>query len=746
MEELAVKKLILSKSLESLDELKQRIYETKEKLGVLKRNDCFEVLKEEEILAGHSELSGQITGIKLHSFKEQIDCIPPPPLPSKSPEPPEFLTDLSRYEKGPISLSKSSEYQKTPELLFKSSERQRPEFPFNLLESQKTPEFLSNPSGYRKTFDSLTNSSECQLSSEPQPECAEKSLMLLHTVLSDGLMSWFKPGKNDVATSIVDPICFREHFKRLLQQVKTEELECEQLDIEFYQFDVILTRCMKQETVSEEEVVEMERLIFRALASIRILDVTALLDSVRQSSSAAEFIKGKDIIILLGSTGAGKSTMMHFLAGSRMIFTDVDGIRHLEPEVVMNGLGDVKLSCSSTSETTGIHAVKVQGKEKTYIICDTAGLADTRGPVLDIANGIVMTEAIRSARSVKVVLFITDGALSERFLNLRMHLIPSIIRLIPSFKHHIGSIFYLFNRVSDNIENIAFRFREFNRCLQPHERADLNFSSMIADLTKKTGCITHCKKADIVDGNPLELLKGIDGVDPIMNPRDVFHDFAAPTSITALKNQLNMLKEAITKGQSQFLKGGDKNGLELMRFKLRQLLELRLYLRLRECKEVYSETMQSIFQFNLDLHNSNYKRIERVFSDGFAKNAVEAELCDCMRYVSCIFDLEDMRYENVEILKKHGAEHHGRTNDVDRIEWLEESNMQGIIEALFLRMQNDCCDYVRKFFNYVIHDFDDSSMVKNDSGPSSATASLRLEKMCSLSRALNSGIYKTISD
>jgi ABC-type multidrug transport system ATPase subunit len=51
---------------------------------------------------------------------------------------------------------------------------------------------------------------------------------------------------------------------------------------------------------------------------------------------AAEKIKDQDIIIFLGSTGAGKSTTIHFMASSIMRKVFVNGIPHIEPEFIPN--------------------------------------------------------------------------------------------------------------------------------------------------------------------------------------------------------------------------------------------------------------------------------------------------------------------------------------------------------------------------------------------------------------------------
>jgi putative ribosome biogenesis GTPase RsgA len=55
-----------------------------------------------------------------------------------------------------------------------------------------------------------------------------------------------------------------------------------------------------------------------------------------KGEEAARKIYGKDICILLGVSGVGKSTTIHFLAESKMIETKVGKLSHIGPSEVHN--------------------------------------------------------------------------------------------------------------------------------------------------------------------------------------------------------------------------------------------------------------------------------------------------------------------------------------------------------------------------------------------------------------------------
>lgn len=58
--------------------------------------------------------------------------------------------------------------------------------------------------------------------------------------------------------------------------------------------------------------------LYRMLRNLQPLDVAHLLKLLEQTSISAEVIRGQDIILLLGATGSGKSTTIHYLSGSEM--------------------------------------------------------------------------------------------------------------------------------------------------------------------------------------------------------------------------------------------------------------------------------------------------------------------------------------------------------------------------------------------------------------------------------------------
>jgi hypothetical protein len=143
-----------------------------------------------------------------------------------------------------------------------------------------------------------------------------------------------------------------------------------------------------------------------------VVDIQYLLFLVGQTNEAARKIQGEDIILPLGSTGVGKSTTIHFLAGSRMVEEDDD---ILPVDVRDAKLARVHVGGGGNSVMRVITPIRITFEYENELIsvfvCDTPGFKDTAGVEVDVANSIGLINAVRGARSVRPVVIIStqDG-------------------------------------------------------------------------------------------------------------------------------------------------------------------------------------------------------------------------------------------------------------------------------------------------------------------------------------------------
>ena len=559
-----------------------------------------------------------------------------------------------------------------------------------------------------------------------EPDCAERSLSLL---LEECSRSQSMERSGYTLDNLV---------KKLLGQLRTENIESH-AEKGIQALKKISDDLAAQKNGSFENPMELfidslkQGVLTRIRKAIRPLDVAGLIDNIRGTNTAAQSIKGRDIILILGCTGVGKSTLIHFLAGSKITVTETeDDIPHWAPETIMDGLKDVVVSCSSVSATNGIHAVSVDTTEKSYIICDTAGFADTRGEEYEIASGIVMTDAIRSARSVKLTIVLDEGSMSSKFLILRKQIVPSIIKLIPTFKEHAGSVFYLFNKTFDSMKVTAAKLNKFCRELNEEERADENFVAMISDLACKcNGSITA--KTDLLNKEQLdepgkELLKKLDAVSPIMNPDKVFCHFTSKESINALKLQLSFHKDAIERGLNRYEVSRCGEDLLLVDYKLRQLRDLHSMVGIDACEVYYMESLGRTDYFIQKCYRETYQQFERWIDESSVDPSA------CVQKIKFSFELESIADPHVGYI----ISIENRLDKIDRRE--------GLV-TLILRALEHFKDSVKTHFETVIStsDADIPFLMSTTSSKEKASlASIRLNKLKNLSCLFQKGIYKAV--
>ncbi|CAF0952671.1 unnamed protein product [Brachionus calyciflorus] len=96
---------------------------------------------------------------------------------------------------------------------------------------------------------------------------------------------------------------------------------------------------------------------------------------MEKTKQAEERIKDREVVLLIGRTGSGKSTDLHCLAGSKFYMTESQN--HYEPYDLPNDLLlHVRISASANSETRYIFPFEVDvktliNKNGSIFLCDT---------------------------------------------------------------------------------------------------------------------------------------------------------------------------------------------------------------------------------------------------------------------------------------------------------------------------------------------------------------------------------------
>ncbi|CAF4518124.1 unnamed protein product [Rotaria sp. Silwood2] len=200
-------------------------------------------------------------------------------------------------------------------------------------------------------------------------------------------------------------VAIENELECLKERLKVEELESEQIQNEMR---TVLLDVKGKKWKSAISTLE------KILKMIRPLNIQELFRLAEKVDEAAELMKGKDVILLLEGTGAGKSTTIHFLGGSKLVETKVKGMYHIHAVEIKNEeFKKITTTPFARSETRFITPVTVNYKDvggltnDSFVLCDSPGFEDTSGPEVDIANGFGIVKAIKGSKSVKPVILIS---------------------------------------------------------------------------------------------------------------------------------------------------------------------------------------------------------------------------------------------------------------------------------------------------------------------------------------------------
>ena len=203
-----------------------------------------------------------------------------------------------------------------------------------------------------------------------------------------------------------------KEFVHLRDRLKIEELESKDID------SLGKTAMTNAQSRNWESALTGLKQI---LQRINPLNMHELFRLVREIDDTAHMIRGKDVILFLGETGVGKSTTIHFLSGSQLVQTVVQGLNHLEPRKIKNTEArKILTSPCAQSVNRCVASVTIDPKDveifnrESIVLCDTPGFEDTRGVEVDIANGVSIVRAIRECRSVKPVVLISYRSIGDR--------------------------------------------------------------------------------------------------------------------------------------------------------------------------------------------------------------------------------------------------------------------------------------------------------------------------------------------
>ena len=293
------------------------------------------------------------------------------------------------------------------------------------------------------------------------------------------------------------------------------------------------------------------------------LDVELLYYYVYKALKATHILKDTDdIVLFFGRTGAGKSTTIQFLAGSKMskCIDSASKLPHITYQNDSNNKYLKNITCSpeKKSETRYVNIVPISLKKRdiniqdkdTVILCDSPGLDDTNGPEVDISNSIGISHTLTSVNSVKPVILIPKEETDGRGI-LFKKLANSIVQLIPSFDKFKKSFSYLISRAEnfDIKKDFEPVFNNLIQVMEPEDKNNTGYVSFLNDIhsESKKKKYPRLRIINPVEDDANEMLEDICDNEFIMNPSENFKCTISVESKDAIKSQLDLFDDFITK-------------------------------------------------------------------------------------------------------------------------------------------------------------------------------------------------------
>ena len=422
------------------------------------------------------------------------------------------------------------------------------------------------------------------------PKCLERSI--LHLIYNISLQVF---NNNSISNEIDSEIT--KEFQTFHERLQFEELN--------YSIETISTSIKNRNWKLALD--ELKKL----LKQIRPLNICELLRLVKKAENAAILIKDKKIIFLLGFTGAGKSTTIHFLAGSKMEKKLVNGYNNIIPTEIKNvDLKDVKTSLKMSSETRYITPVTINYSdvdaltEGSVILCDSPGFGDTEGAEVDIANGIGIIKAIKGCQSVKPIVLFSYKRIGDKCEGVKQ-LVHLLAGFIPSIKDHIRAFSYIFTKYPDDEKKtISKTLEAVFKSLNNEEKSDIGFIDVLKDMIKKTRSGTSAYALDPIKDHPGNMLDSLADSPAIENPDEVFELSITKDSKITIQKQLQLDRKHIESATRRF-------DYLLVKYKLDQMKRLNDLLHENYIEQIYNECTRYVTKHLDDEYQNGTSTFDR---------------------------------------------------------------------------------------------------------------------------------------
>ena len=210
--------------------------------------------------------------------------------------------------------------------------------------------------------------------------------------------------------------------------------------------------------------------------SSRPFNMKLLRDSIENGGPTLERVRGKDVVLIIGKTGTGKSTLIQGIAGKKLhsavhattCFGKTVKKSVFEAEEALPGF---EIGHAKTSMTKHINYYVHQQvdtttqEEEEVVYIDSPGFEDTDGTEMDIATSVMMSQVAKQCKSLRFVILINYASLLED----RGGAMRSVLKLTRSFVQDFNEekrSFMFFFTHTNEIKEIPDSIEGAKECLR----------------------------------------------------------------------------------------------------------------------------------------------------------------------------------------------------------------------------------------------------------------------------------------
>ncbi|KAL4473748.1 hypothetical protein ABPG74_022612 [Tetrahymena malaccensis] len=353
-----------------------------------------------------------------------------------------------------------------------------------------------------------------------------------------------------------------------------------------------------------------------------ILDLKLIKEYAERGNEAVQKIENKDILILIGATGAGKTTSLYYFLGHPMLeedfeIDDQDGNKEKQFKRVIGSkvkLENAKIGNTDVSETQFLNIFDMEYQQKKFLLTKSPGFKDKRKLEIDLTNNINTIKMLKACKSIRFILLINYfDIIAERGASFREAALIAAKMLNGSdFERNLESVCVFYTKVKEaDLKSIRTSIVSIKN--------GINSLDMMGSYDKKLLIIFLNYLIDQIDEEKSMILNPLDGdqrIDvlqkifskaSIQNPDQKLNSFSfSKESESQLKLYCNLVQSKIEYYSNQFKFQEISKLLSLLQELYDQIQYQQIDLLFKTCQ------MEIVYQFQNKLKNEVYHIIENL--------------------------------------------------------------------------------------------------------------------------------------